>query len=123
MRLLAILLLVASAWFVAAPAAAQTCSATMPALWFGNLTTPLPQSDVAPALTISCSNGAANDTVRICVGIQPPGSPRQLLGPGGAIGYQLYADAALPDGAKEALGEEVRVDVDALGGCHGGIIL
>lgn len=94
MRCLALLLLALSALLATPEAAAQACTASVPALDFGNLTTPLPQSDVARTVTISCSSGAANDTARICMGIQPSGSPRLLQGPGGAsIGYEIYADA------------------------------
>jgi len=93
MRILAALLLALAALLATSEAAAQACTASAPALWFGNVTTPLPQVDIAPPITISCNNGPANATARICVGIQPSGVARQMQHlPAGSVGYELYAD-------------------------------
>jgi spore coat protein U-like protein len=98
-RMFAVLLVLA----LAAPAAqaALSCSISAPTMNFGTLTTvPFPQSDTTPNLTINCTGGTANSTVRICVGINSGtglGSafPQRFISSGtDAIQFQIYSDAS-----------------------------
>lgn len=104
MRLIAGLLLVAG-WLLGAPEArAQTCTANVPELYFGNLQSPVAAAaQVALPLTISCSGGEANSNLRVCVGIDPAGvfSGRAMYLDGNifasSIDYEIYADPAHSD--------------------------
>jgi spore coat protein U-like protein len=100
MRLILGSLLLASLGLLGVPEArAQTCTATASDVFFGNVNTPIPQTDVAAPLTISCS-GSPNATLRICVGIDPGGyfNGRRMYRNGTSIfspsiGYEIYQDA------------------------------
>ncbi|MGQ4660659.1 spore coat protein U domain-containing protein [Lysobacter sp. F6437] len=101
MKRLACMVLVATALlFGSREAAAQTCTASAPDLYFGNLQSPANATvDVAAPMTVSCSGGSAGETLRVCVGIDPAGyfSGRAMY-PGGTwifspIDYEIYADS------------------------------
>jgi spore coat protein U-like protein len=88
---------------LAAPCAqaALSCSISAPAMNFGTLTTvPFPQTDTTPNLTVNCTGGTANATVRMCVGITAgtgtgSASPSRFMSSAtDAIQFQIYSDAA-----------------------------
>jgi spore coat protein U-like protein len=98
-RMFAVFLLLA----LSAPAAqaALSCSISAPTMNFGTLTTvPFPQTDTTPNLSVNCTGGTANATVRLCVGINTGTgtgsvSPSRYISSGtNAIQFQIYADAA-----------------------------
>ncbi|HRP87667.1 MAG TPA: spore coat protein U domain-containing protein [Gammaproteobacteria bacterium] len=94
--IMAMLLLLAG--LLAAPGVmAQTCTATAPTVHFGTVPTPVPQSDVTTPITINCSGGSSNGSLRICVGITPAMSPsgeRRMFGPGvGSLAYDIYKNS------------------------------
>jgi spore coat protein U-like protein len=87
----------------AAPAtqAALNCTISAPTMSFGTLSVvPIPQTDTTPNLTVNCTGGAANATVRMCVGINDgtgagSASPQRFMSSGAdAIEFQVYSDAA-----------------------------
>lgn len=116
MRLVLALLLALSALLAVTPeAAAQSCTANVPLLDFGNLTTPLPAAGVARTVSIHC-NGVANETLRLCVAIQPASGTRLMQGPGGAtVGYEIYADPGHNQVWDGLSTQEALVQLDATG--------
>ena len=88
---------------LAAPTAqaALSCSISAPTMDFGSLSAvPFPQTDTTPNLTVNCTGGGANATVRMCIGIDAgsgfgSGTPQRFLGSGtNNIEFQIYSDAA-----------------------------
>lgn len=93
MRFVLVLLLALAALSWPRAAVAQACSANIQDAWFGNLTSLAQGAEVERTLAITCNNGPANDAARICLGIQPSGSPRRMLGGSGdAIAYEIRTD-------------------------------
>lgn len=78
----------------AATARAQSCSANVPDIYFGNVPTPVPQVDVAAPVSVECS-GTPDTTVRLCLGIAPatgPAGTRRMVSGADALPYALSAD-------------------------------
>jgi spore coat protein U-like protein len=98
MRAIAAILLLLAGLLAAPTVAAQTCTASAPDIYFGNVNTPVPQVDVAAPMTINCTGGNANATVRICVGIEPSnwffGTRRMFQGIFSSLPYAIYSNAA-----------------------------
>jgi spore coat protein U-like protein len=116
MRLvLALLLALPTLLAVTPEAAAQSCTANVPLLDFGNLTTPLPAAGVARTVSIHC-DGAASETLRLCVAIEPASGTRLLQGPGGAtVAYEIYADPGHSQVWNALSTQEALVQLDAAG--------
>jgi len=81
-------------------ASAQSCTVAAGTMDFGAIPVlPVPQTDVSPNLTITCTGGPANTTRNICVGITAgtgTGSTlanRQMNSGANTLQYQIYADA------------------------------
>jgi spore coat protein U-like protein len=95
-------MLLGLAFLINAPAfAALTCSVSSPSLDFGTISTvPIPQTDVSPSLTVTCSGGTSGQVVRTCVGINAgtgTGSTiaNRIMNSGAnTIQYEIYFDAA-----------------------------
>lgn len=103
MRLACMVLVATGLLFGSREAAAQTCTASAPDLYFGNLQSPANATvDVAAPMTVSCDGGSAyaNQTLRVCIGIDPAGwlSGRTMY-PGGngifspSIDYEVFVDS------------------------------
>ncbi|HEY1141231.1 MAG TPA: spore coat protein U domain-containing protein [Lysobacter sp.] len=81
----------------AAPVRAQTCTATMGNVAFGNVDTISGSpTDLSGTIDINCT-GYATPSVRVCVSLGDPAGawdPRQLTGPSSnKLAYNLYKDA------------------------------
>ena len=77
---------------------AQSCSATSTGIYFGNVVTPVPQTDATGTISVSCTGGSSNGVANVCIGIDPAGSllnrvmmrdGDQFLGT--LIDYEIYS--------------------------------
>jgi spore coat protein U-like protein len=93
MRALLIVLLALACLVRPGEARAQSCTATAPDIYFGNVSTPVPQVNITSQVQVSCT-GTPNTTVRICLGITPATyGARTMWRPlFNLIPYEIYSD-------------------------------
>lgn len=98
MRAILLAALAALLFCLPRPTLAQTCTVSAPAVYFGNLGSPVPHTDVPTTVSVSCAGGAANSTLRVCIGITPANFigvlERTMFNGFNSLGYEIYSNTS-----------------------------
>lgn len=109
-RIVTVLMLGIGLLLVSPEAAAQTCTATAPNVYFGNVNLPADRASVVAPINIDCTGGSSNEELRVCIGIVPANFAPDL-------GYRIYSDPGFTQVWSETVNrrEVVPVPLDARG--------
>lgn len=97
MKTLSVCLLLGCLAFAPRAMAAITCNASESTLDYGAITLPVSAQTSTSIATVTCTgnrNTDRGDTVRLCIGLNTPNSPRRMTNGASIVTHRLYRDPA-----------------------------